>query len=315
MNLNELWTWILETTAAIIIPVWNDLIQYLPLLLVFAIFGVVGFVAYMWFANSSRNASRVPQPIPAGRMPEDMHLPGPSLWPFVAPVGLVIILFAVVLGALQLLLSTVAVEQPEESSTAAGESTTAAVAAAPLPTPVPAPTGLEVKAVATPEVSLWIVLVFGVGLVVTLIGIIGWYRDASREYVSVEAGGHGTPDEMGSIPGWSLAPPEGMHLPGPSAWPLLAPVGLLFLVSGLIFGPAMFVGGLIMSLIAVIGWLLDARDELDDVEEHGHPTQADRNPEKAWPSRLIPVYFIVGAIAVGLTLLPWLISLLPGSSA
>jgi hypothetical protein len=174
VNLNELWTWILETTAAIIIPVWNDLIQYLPLLLVFAIFGVVGFVAYMWFANSSRNASRVPQPIPAGRMPEDMHLPGPSLWPFVAPVGLVIILFAVVLGALQLLLSTVAVEPAEESSTAVGESTTAAVAAAPLPTPPPAPTGLEVKAVAAPEVSLGIVLLFGVGLVVTLIGIIGW---------------------------------------------------------------------------------------------------------------------------------------------
>ena len=29
MNLNELWTWFLETTAAVIIPVWNDLIQYL----------------------------------------------------------------------------------------------------------------------------------------------------------------------------------------------------------------------------------------------------------------------------------------------
>ncbi len=42
MNLNELWTWILETTAAVIIPVWNDLIPYLPLLLWFAILGSVG---------------------------------------------------------------------------------------------------------------------------------------------------------------------------------------------------------------------------------------------------------------------------------
>ena len=55
--------------------------------------------------------------------------------------------------------------------------------------------------------------------------------------------------------------------------------------------------------------------ELDDVEEHGHPSQADRDPEKAWPVRLIPVYFIVGAFAIGLTLLPWLISLLPGSGS
>ena len=264
MNLNELWTWILETTAAIIIPVWNDLIQYLPLLLLFAIFGIVGLVAYMWFANSAGNASRVPQPVPAGRKPEDMHLPGPSLWPFVGPVGLLFIVFSLALGPL--------------------ESTTALV-----------------------------LLLFG--LAVAVVGIVGWYLDASKEYVSVEAGGHGTPEETAEIPGWSLAPPEGMHLPGPSAWPLLAPAGLLFLVSGLIFGPAMFIGGLIMSFIAVVGWLLDARDELDDVEQHGHPSQADRNPEKAWPSRLIPIYFVVGAIAIGVTLFPWLLSLLPGSSA
>ena len=91
---------------------------------------------------------------------------------------------------------------------------------------------------------------------------------------------------------------SGIHLPGPSAWPLLAPAGLLFLASGLVFGPAMFVGGAIMAVIAIIGWLLDAGRELDDVEEHGHPTQADRDPEKAWPARLIPVYFIVGAAAI-----------------
>jgi hypothetical protein len=121
--------------------------------------------------------------------------------------------------------------------------------------------------------------------------------------------------EAAELPGWSLTPPEGMHLPGPSAWPLLAPVGLLFTVSGLLFGPAMLVGGLIMSVVAVIGWLGDANKELDDVEEHGHPTQADRDPEKAWPGRLMPVYYVVGAGAIILTLLPWLVSLLPGSGS
>ena len=264
MNLNELWTWILETTAAIIIPVWNDLIQYLPLLLLFAILGIVGAVIWMWRVNSARNASRVPKPVPAGRKPEDMHLPGPSLWPFVAPIGLVFILFSLALGPFETLLNL----------------------------------GL---------------MLFGLG--VAVVGVLGWYLDAGKEYVSVEAGGHGTPEETAHIPGWSLAPPEGMHLPGPSAWPLLAPVGLLFLASGLVFGPVMFIGGAIMAGIAAIGWMLDAGRELDDVEEHGHPSQADRDPEKAWPVRLIPVYFIVGAFAIGLTLLPWLISLLPGSGS
>jgi hypothetical protein len=262
VNLNELWTWILDTTAAVIIPVWNDLIQYLPLLLVFAIIGIVGAVFWMWRVNSARNASRVPRPIPAGRQPEDMHLPGPSLWPFVGPVGLLFMGFSLALGPLE---------------------------------------------------SLVNLAVFLFGLAVAVVGVVGWYLDAGKEYVTVEAGGHGTPEETAEVPGWSLAPPDGMHLPGPSAWPLLAPAGLLFLASGLIFGPAMLIGGAIMAGIAVIGWMLDAGRELEDVEEHGHPTQADRDPEKAWPARLIPVYFVVGAIAIGLTLLPWLLSLLPGS--
>lgn len=263
MNLNELWTWFLETTASIIIPVWNDLIQYLPLLLVFAILGIVGAVFWMWRVNAAGNASRVPKPIPPGRKPEDMHLPGPSIWPFVGPVGLLFILFSLALGPLESLLNL----------------------------------GL-----------------FLFGLIVAVVGVLGWYLDAGKEYVTVEAGGHGTPEETAQVPGWSLTPPDGMHLPGPSAWPFLAPAGLLFLVSGLIFGPAMFIGGAIMAGIAVIGWLLDAGRELEDVEEHGHPKQADRDPEKAWPSRLIPIYFFVGAVAIGLTLLPWLLSLLPGSS-
>jgi hypothetical protein len=262
--INDLWTGILEIVSQIIIPVWNDLIQYLPLLLLLAVFGLVGLLMLAWRGNAARNASRVPRPIPAGRKPEDLHLPGPSLWPFVAPVGLFFIAFSVALGPFESVVTT----------------------------------GLLL-----------------LGATIALVGIVGWYLDAGKEYVAVEAGGHGTPDETAAVPGWSLVPPEGMHLPGPSAWPLLAPVGLGFLASGLIFGPAMFFGGAIMAAIAAIGWLFDAERELDDVEEHGHPSQADRDPEKAWPARLIPVYFVVGALAIGLTLLPWLLSLLPGGGS
>jgi hypothetical protein len=263
--INELWTAILETMAQIIIPVWNDLIKLIPLLVVLAFLGILGAIAYMWMRHGAANRSRVPKPLPAGRKPEDMHLPGPSLWPFVAPVGLLLMVFSLALGPLDSL------------------------------------------------VTLGLLLA---GVVVASVGLVGWYLDAGREYVAVEAGLHlGEGDAAANAPGWSLKPPEGMHLPGPSAWPMLAPVGLLFLVSGLLFGPAMLIGGAIMATVALIGWLLDANKELDDVEEHGHPGQADRDPEKAWPTRLIPVYWIVGAMAIGLTLLPWLISLLPDSGA
>lgn len=263
--LNELWTGILEFTAQIIIPVWNDLIKLIPFVVVVAFLAILGAIAYLWLRHGSENRSRVPKPLPSGRKPEDMHLPGPSAWPFVAPVGLLLIVFSLALGPLESLLN--------------------------------------------------LGLLLG-GLVVASVGVLGWYLDAGREYVAVEAGTHGAVEATTArSPGWSLTPPEGMHLPGPSAWPLLAPVGLFFLASGLLFGPIMFIGGAIMAVIAMIGWLLDAGRELEDVEEHGHPTQADRDPERAWPSRLIPVYVFVGAGAILLTLLPWLLALLPGSGA
>jgi hypothetical protein len=260
--LGELWTGLLELVAAIIIPIWNDLIQYLPLLLALGIIATLAGLAWWWQRHAAANRSRVPKPIPAGRQPEDMHLPGPSLWPFVAPVGLLLIVFAIVFGPLE---------------------------------------------------SLANLALLGLGLTIAVVGIIGWYLDAKQEYVEVETGHHAIAQASAGPPGWSLMPPEGMHLPGPSAWPFLAPVGLLFIVAGLIFGPVLVVGGIIMALIAIVGWLGDANAELDDIEEYGHPTQADRDPEKAWPRRLIPVYFIVGASALALTLLPWLLSLLPGS--
>jgi hypothetical protein len=265
MNLGDIWTFILELVAQVVIPTWNNLIQYIPLLLTLLVLVSLAGLAWYWQRNAAANRSRVPRPLPTGRRPEDMHLPGPSLWPFVAPVGLLLIVFAVVFGIVGSLANL----------------------------------GL---------------LVLGVSIAV--IGILGWYVDANREYARVEAGGHTPAITAGRVepPGWALRPPEGMHLPGPSAWPFLAPVGLLFLVAGLVFGPALLVGGLVMAVIASVGWLLDAGRELRDVEAHGHPTQADRDPERAWPRRLIPLYVLVGGLALVLTLAPWLISLLPGSA-
>jgi hypothetical protein len=197
-----------------------------------------------------------------------MHLPGPSLWPFVAPVGLVLMVFALAFGILD---------------------------------------------------SLANMLLFGLGLAIGLIGVIGWYVDANREYVRVEAGGHGGhvaigAGEGGAAPAWTLEPPSGVHMPGPSAWPFLAPVGLLFAVAGLIFGPAMLIGGIVMGAIACIGWLRDATTELRDVEVHGHAEPATRDPEKAFPRALGPLYVLVAGLSILLTLTPWLLSLLPGGT-
>ena len=142
-----------------------------------------------------------------------MHLPGPSLWPFVAPAGLLLIVFAVVFGLA--------------------------------------------------SVANMVLLTIGVAIVG--IGLLGWYLDANREYAHVEAASHGQLEAGYGArpPDWALQPPAGTHLPGPSAWPFLAPLGLGFMVAGLVFGPAMLIGGLVMAAIAAIGWLLDADRELE----------------------------------------------------
>ena len=228
MNLGELWTGFLDLVAQVVVPVWNDLIGYIPWLLGLLVLASIAGLAWAWQRNAAGNRSRVPKPLPAGRKPEDMHLPGPSLWPFVAPAGLLLIVFAIVFGLA--------------------------------------------------SVANMVLLTIGVAIVG--IGLLGWYLDANREYAHVEAASHGQLEAGYGArpPDWALQPPAGTHLPGPSAWPFLAPLGLGFMVAGLVFGPAMLIGGLVMAAIAAIGWLLDADRELDDVEAHGHPTQADRDP-------------------------------------
>jgi hypothetical protein len=200
-------------------------------------------------------------------MPADIHMPGPSIWPFIGPVGLLLMGFSLAIGL----------------------------------------TG-----------SLLNLAIFAAGAAIGVIGLLGWYRQAGREYEALESGGHGAHARAlpagASMPGWALEPPPGVHMPGPSAWPFLAPIGLGFAVAGLIFGPILIVGGFIMGAIALIGWLMTANRELADVEAHGHAIPATRDPEAAFPKALGPLYVAVGGIVLLITLLPWLLTLLPSAS-
>ena len=311
MNFGEIWTGLLEFILALIVPVWGDLIQYIPLLLIgLVILSTLWLISY-WRRNGAANQPRVPKPRQSGRKPEDLHLPGPSLWPFVAPAGLLLMVGSLAFGALQPLISILV------------------LVAGILGTPIDwvlVQLGLaHERSAATITIatdgssSLIAVATFGLGLTISVIGVIGWYLDAGKEYAEVEAGGHGhaqiTAESSASGPAWALEPPPGVHLPGPSAWPFLAPVGLFFIVAGFIFGPVLLVGGVIMAAIAALGWTRDADKELIDVEAHGHATPETRDPEKAWPDALIPIYTGVAAIVLVITLLPWALTFLPSGGA
>lgn len=66
-----------------------------------------------------------------------------------------------------------------------------------------------------------------------------------------------------------------------------------------------------MTAIAAIGWLRDAGREYRQVEAVGHAEPETRDPEKAFPKALGPLFVGVFGLAVLITALPALFSLLP----
>lgn len=254
------WTSFLNLVAEVVTPVWNNLLQYMPLL----ILGVLGLMVLgltrSWSANAALNRSRVPQRITAGPMPAGVHLPGPSLWPFVLPIAGFFVFLSLVFH----------------------------------------PQGSPVNLILLP-----------IGIVVALVAILGWYRDAGREWRRTELGAHAEPTAPDVPQIAAKEPPPGIHLPGPSPWPFFAPIALMFLFAGLIFGPLLIIGGLVMGAVAALGWYLDAGREYRQVEAGSMPEPRTRDPQKAFPIGVVKLYFGIAAIVILITISPWLFSFLP----
>src|SRR3954451_4341423 len=280
----------------LILPNWPDLIALLPWVLIAIVIAGLLWLALAWMRTSGRNRSRVPKPLAGGAPPPGVHMPGPSRWPFVAPIGAALLLFAFALP-------------PKDAS---GNAT--------------GPFNIQLLAL---------------GLIVLLISIAGWLYDAMREWRAVAHPGigHGTAVTAGAhasmalVPAMTAAarrpgafgaaaappiveerayaePPAGVHMPGPSPWPFFAPIGATVMLYGFIFSSVLIVGGLILTIIAIIGWYLDAGHEDFSTEEVGPAVPATRGPNKVWPRRLVPVYGAVIAISFLIVVAPLALSAL-----
>jgi len=274
----------------VILPNWPDLIALLPWVLIVVIFFGFVYLAWQWRRAGARNRSRVPRPV-SGRVPAGVHMPGPSKWPFLAPIGGVMILFAIVL--------------PDND-----------------------------------PFNFWL---FVVGLIWTIVTMVGWMREATREWRAAAAQelaaeqaalgpGAGVNASVAVVPAHAGAlqqtgqaepaeprePPPGIHMPGPSPWPFFAPISMAIMLYGLIFSSVLIVGGLILAIISMAGWYLEAGREWRTTDEFGHAIPETRDPVRAWPRRLVPVYLGTIVICFGVALAPlflgWLNSMTPAAA-
>jgi plastocyanin len=154
--------------------------------------------------------------------------------------------------------------------------------------------------VITRGVWLW------VGLLVLVVTLLYWGREALRDYdrIPAEAGGHAA---AGTLPAPAIRqPPAGVHIPPPSFRPLLLAVSMTILVAGMIFGGWALLFGILSFVVVALGWLRDARREYVAVEDADRSGHLDLGGAPAWPVATFATLalIIAGALLLSSGVLP-----------
>ncbi len=270
----DVWDSILQFTGKLLSPDWGGLVLLIPFAVLVLVAGYMAWV-FRRFASAGPALSR---PLPTAPPPRGMHMPGPSLAPFLVAIGA----FAFLLSTLFISIQTAvdpATKQPVPGST----------------TIVIEPGGV-------------------VALVVGLLAMVGallyWGREARREYDALEppAGRAAAVPAVAALPaGGHASPPAGVHVPGPSFRPLLVSIAAAALVLGLAIAPIVAAAGLVMLVIALLGWLGDARREYRLVVKADSTGHLENIPAPRFPVGTLIVFavlFIGSLLLAGMTNAP-----------
>jgi plastocyanin len=153
---------------------------------------------------------------------------------------------------------------------------------------------------------LFVGFVFGgitivLGAIGLAIGLIYWLREAVVIY---ERDVEPTTPQLPAV--IHEGPPAGVHMPGPSFRPLLASLGMALLLAGLVFGGWILAVGVIALVVALLGWLNDARKEYVEVEDADRTGHIRNLPDPRMPSAVLAVFavLVVGAVLLQTGVLP-----------
>jgi hypothetical protein len=227
----DIWNGIIELTSRYVIPDWTSVIAMLPVIIFVITIIVVAILFWkLWRAPEPRRGKARLEPIP----PPGVHMPGPSLSPFLAAIGAFFLFLGLVIGGWWLVIGAIVltatllywlVEAVRLYDRDVGATATPLpVVAHDGPPPgvhMPGPSFLPFLA-AIGMAMLMLGLVFGgpllvVGVVGLVLSLLGWMRDARREYVATVAA-----DRTGHL--------ESMPDPRTPKW-LLTSFGLLIAVA------------------------------------------------------------------------------------
>jgi plastocyanin len=205
--IQNLWNGILDLTSRLVMPDWANVISLLPVFLAVAVAIFLVWVIRRWATAGPRRRgrSRVQPKPPAG-----VHMPGPSFAPIFAAIGAFLVFFGLVFGGWMFWLGVVALALTLLYWLREGLREYERID--PVEHPFPAvvhdgpPPGVHMPGpsfrpllVAMAATVVFFGLVFGLallvaGLIVLAGTLIGWLRDARREYVATE-----TADQTGHL--------------------------------------------------------------------------------------------------------------------
>ena len=199
--LRSLLEWVISLLGPFVAPDWGALIKLIPLGVLLL---VVAFYGWVFWRFRRAGPRRIGMPIRKPQMPAGIHLPGPSLAPFLISAASAALFFSVALGG-----------------------------------PALAVAGL-----------------------LFVLALVAWGREAVREYDALGAGSAMAlrADDAAATTAPS-GPPEGVHLPPPSLLPLLVSAGAAVMLFGVAIGLEFALLGMLMTALALVGWLLDAGRE------------------------------------------------------
>ncbi|HET9456620.1 MAG TPA: cytochrome c oxidase subunit 4 [Candidatus Limnocylindrales bacterium] len=213
--IEEIWNGILEFTARFVIPDWGSVIAMLPVVMAVIALLFFGRVAWAWAtAGPTRRGGGRRKPVP----PPGVHMPGPSYAPIFAGIGAFLLFLGLVFGGLTLLLGVVALtltllywgrEALVDYDRVAGEERQLPAVVHEGPPPgvhMPGPSFRPIL-ISLALAVLFAGLVFGgwvlgVGVILTIVTLLGWLNDARKEYRHVEAADRIGHLENEPAPGW-----------------------------------------------------------------------------------------------------------------